>query len=75
MSCGGVTKSISRSSVGSPRSSADASEGPCTVEVILNVQVPTGATNESSICLCSSQASFVSNLKFPSVFLKLAGKI
>ncbi len=60
---------------GSPRSSADASEGPCAVEVILNLQVPAAATNESSICSCSSHASFVSNLKFSSVFLKLAGKI
>ncbi len=42
---------------GSPRLSADTSESPCAVEVILNLQVPAAAVKESRICFCSSHVS------------------
>jgi hypothetical protein len=42
---------------GSPRPSADTSEGPCAVEVILNLQVPAAALKESRIYICSSHVS------------------
>ncbi len=42
---------------GSSRPSADTSEGPCAVEVILNLQVPAAAVKESRICFCSSHVS------------------
>jgi len=42
---------------GSPRPSADASEGQCVVEVILNLEVPATATKESRIRFCSSYFS------------------
>jgi hypothetical protein len=44
---------------GSPRPSTDTSEGPCAVEVILNLEVPATATKESRICFCSSSFSSV----------------
>ncbi len=53
---------------GSPSSSADASDGPCVVEVILNLEVPATATKESRICFCSSHFSSVGNSKFSSSF-------
>jgi len=42
---------------GSPRPSADASEGQCVVEFILNLEVPATATKESRIRFCSSYFS------------------
>ncbi len=51
---------------GSSRPSADASEGPCVVEVILHLEVPATATKESRICFCSSSFSSAWNLKFSS---------
>jgi hypothetical protein len=42
---------------GSPRPSADTSESPCVLEVILNLQVPAAAVKESRICFCSSHVN------------------
>jgi hypothetical protein len=58
---------------GSSRPSADTSESPCVLEVILNLQVPAAAVKESRICFCSSHVNSLWNLKFSSVLLKLAG--
>jgi hypothetical protein len=59
VSWGGVTNSSVDQVFGSPRPSADAWEGPCVVEVILNLEVPATATKESRIYLCSSSFSSV----------------
>ncbi len=70
VSCGGVTNSISRSSVWKPKVVSTRLGRSMRCEVILNLEVPATATKESRICFRSSHFSSVWNSKFSSSFLE-----